>query len=117
MLHRRGRDCVPQGWDLPQELGGLLDEQSLHGLPYHEQGYPLGCKLSSLGTQLQNADALSYTARRTDPTTCHTHTDARARQLVGNSQATLNNSATLWVHLASGLMTPLQVWTRNRSST
>ena len=31
------------------ELGGLQDEQSLHGLLNHDQGYPLGCKPPRLG--------------------------------------------------------------------
>ena len=45
MHHRRGTVCVPQGWDLTQELGGLLDEQSLHWLPNHDQGYPFVANL------------------------------------------------------------------------
>ena len=108
---------MPQGWDLPQELGGLLDEQSLHGLPNHDQGYPLGCKPPRLGTHHQNANACSYTARHTDPTTSQAHGHAKARPVVANSQASLNNSATLWLHLPSGPMTPVQGWTGNRSST
>ena len=53
MHHRRGRVCVPHGGDLPQELGGLLDEQSLHGLSSNDQGNPLGFKPPPQGTHRQ----------------------------------------------------------------
>ena len=107
----------PRDGTSPRNWVGCWTSRVCTGCPINDQGNPLGCKPPRQCTHRQNAYTSSYTARHTDPTTSHAHVHAKARQVVANSQASLNNSAMRWVHLASSPMTPVQVWTRNRSST